>query len=312
MVTLKFLKAYRFLCYETLALIGLGGSVRVFNAGLACPDWPLCFGRFIPDFHIQVYLEFLHRVLAGSLGLLVFFFGIYLVLNRTTQKLVKLLSIIAMMTVVAQIFIGGLTVLLLLKEGIVALHLFCAILLFACLLLTYWELREEHIPTEFVGSPNWIKGMSYLVTVVIWLQMLMGGLVASHYAGLVCPDFPLCLGQWFPTLHGSIGLHVLHRGWAYMCVLLVLGLRWSIKVGLPAHHVLVTKWSRRLVMGIWFQLGLGIANIFFKTPPLIVVLHLLTGTLLFGISLRLSYLLGRGEESAENGLLLTVPNQSLN
>ncbi len=165
MVTLKFLKAYRFLCYETLALIGLGGSVRVFNAGLACPDWPLCFGRFIPDFHIQVYLEFLHRVLAGSLGLLVFFFGIYLVLNRTTQKLVKLLSIIAMMTVVAQIFIGGLTVLLLLKEGIVALHLFCAILLFACLLLTYWELREEHIPTEFVGSPNWIKGMSYLVTV---------------------------------------------------------------------------------------------------------------------------------------------------
>ena len=41
-----FVKTYRALVIEVGGLIVLGGSVRVMNAGLACPDWPLCFGEF--------------------------------------------------------------------------------------------------------------------------------------------------------------------------------------------------------------------------------------------------------------------------
>ncbi|MCB0410683.1 MAG: COX15/CtaA family protein [Flavobacteriales bacterium] len=141
MVSSKFLKFYRILCYEILFLIAFGGSVRAMNAGLACPDWPLCFGDFIPDFHIQVYFEFIHRVLAGMVGLFIFGFGIYLIRKKDVSNSVKLLSVLSMVTVFLQVIMGGLTVLFLLKESVVTTHLFLATLLFALVLLIYWELR---------------------------------------------------------------------------------------------------------------------------------------------------------------------------
>ncbi|MCB0361730.1 MAG: COX15/CtaA family protein, partial [Bdellovibrionales bacterium] len=284
MVSPRFLKAYRFLCYEVLFLIALGGSVRTMNAGLACPDWPLCFGEFIPDFHIQVYFEFIHRVLAGSLSLLVFGFGIYLLRQARIGKLVKLLSGIAMCLVVIQVIVGGLTVLMLLKESVVTLHLVLATALFACVLIVYWELKSAQERTIFVGAPRVLKHFAHILTGSIWVQIVLGGLVASHYAGLVCPDFPLCHGQFAPTLTGPIGLQVIHRLGAYLCVLLICGFWITVKQLLPSGNPLVLKWSKRLLIGIWIQVGLGIANIFFSTPPLIVVLHLFTGTLLLGMA----------------------------
>ena len=50
-------------------------------------------------------------------------------------------------------------------------------------------------------------------------QIVLGGLVASSYAGLACPDWPTCNGGlWVPTLDGTVGLHVLHRfnGYAFL------------------------------------------------------------------------------------------------
>ena len=48
----------------------LGALVRAHEAGLACPDWPLCFGEFVPAFDLRVGFEYSHRVLAGSVSLL--------------------------------------------------------------------------------------------------------------------------------------------------------------------------------------------------------------------------------------------------
>jgi heme a synthase len=32
----------------TLCLMALGSATRVMNAGLSCPDWPLCYGGLLP------------------------------------------------------------------------------------------------------------------------------------------------------------------------------------------------------------------------------------------------------------------------
>src|SRR5262249_890506 len=55
MVNRAFIWAYRLLLVLTTCLMALGGATRAMDAGLACPDWPLCFGHFVPDFHPQVY-----------------------------------------------------------------------------------------------------------------------------------------------------------------------------------------------------------------------------------------------------------------
>ena len=53
----------------TFALIVLGALVRAHDAGLACPDWPLCFGQVLPRMNLEIAFEWSHRALAGSVSL---------------------------------------------------------------------------------------------------------------------------------------------------------------------------------------------------------------------------------------------------
>ena len=54
----------------TLALMAIGAATRVMNAGLACPDWPLCYGQVVPtqQMNLQVFLEWFHRLDASLIG----------------------------------------------------------------------------------------------------------------------------------------------------------------------------------------------------------------------------------------------------
>ena len=51
----------------TLGLISLGALVRAHGAGLACPDWPHCFGVWLPEMDLRVGFEWTHRLVAGSI-----------------------------------------------------------------------------------------------------------------------------------------------------------------------------------------------------------------------------------------------------
>ena len=59
--------------FITWLLISLGAAVRLFGAGLACPDWPLCYGTLVPALTLPILLEVGHRYLASLLGLLIIF-----------------------------------------------------------------------------------------------------------------------------------------------------------------------------------------------------------------------------------------------
>src|SRR5437868_8273358 len=71
----------------TYLLILVGGLVRASGAGLGCPDWPKCFGRWIPPlskkdvpaaidpslFNVtKAWTEYVNRLLGVSVGLLIF------------------------------------------------------------------------------------------------------------------------------------------------------------------------------------------------------------------------------------------------
>lgn len=53
-----------------VALVAIGGATRVMEAGLACPDWPLCYGSLLPgrQMNLQVFLEWFHRLDAFVVG----------------------------------------------------------------------------------------------------------------------------------------------------------------------------------------------------------------------------------------------------
>ncbi len=54
----------------TLVLIVWGGIVRATGSGDGCPDWPTCFGSWIPRWEYHTLIEYVHRLLGVTSGLL--------------------------------------------------------------------------------------------------------------------------------------------------------------------------------------------------------------------------------------------------
>ncbi len=282
----RFLKVYKILCILVFCLVALGGAVRAMNAGLSCPDWPLCFGDFIPDYHPQVYFEFIHRCLAGFVGLVTVTLSVLVIRSNQVKNNVKSLSVFVIVLLALQILMGGLTVLLNLREQVVATHLALGTAFFATLVWIYFCLRVDLKPVLQEREPRGAKLISNLAVMAVYMQIILGGFVASNYAALACTDFPLCHGQFIPTLRGIIGVHVIHRLGAYAVTLVLVSYVAYLLRGYRLHSIRRAAYG--LLGGITLQLILGISNILLMRPPLITVLHLATGTAILGLTVYLN------------------------
>ena len=105
-----------------VALVGIGGATRVMEAGLACPDWPLCYGSLLPGgrMNMQVFLEWFHRLDAFVVGVaLLVLCSVSIWQRRQLPRWLPWLSGAALLLVMVQGGLGALTVLALL----VSLHI---------------------------------------------------------------------------------------------------------------------------------------------------------------------------------------------
>lgn len=286
----KSLKIFlRTLIIMTFVLISLGGAVRAMNAGLACPDWPLCFGKVIPDFQVQVYYEFIHRVLAGIVALLTFGLSIYL-FKKGFSKKIKYTSLFGIGILLIQIIFGGLTVLKLLHFSVVTAHLMFGLAFLCSLLWMYFQIFDES-NQQPVPTPKSFHAVLLIVMSMLVLQIFIGGLVSTNYAGLTCEGFPLCNGELIPTLTGLVGLQVKHRLWGYITALAIFSfvqLIWKNKKQ-AWMNAEIPKYGLWLAVLIVIQIGVGAANVLFKIPPIITVIHLAIAATLLGLMLRILY-----------------------
>lgn len=254
----------------TFGLMVFGASVRVNDAGLACPDWPLCFGEVIPTIDVGVAFEFGHRVLAGGVSL--GFLGLVGLMWRRRQGVPSLafrLAGLAAVVLAIQILLGGLTVWELLAEWTVTSHLLAGNTFCLLLFLIALTLREAGRP--LVRDPvAWVqRGFAAGLALLVSLQVALGGLVSSSYAGLACGTWPGCNGAaWFPTFSGLVGLQVTHRLIAYVLLAVaVLAMATSRGRGRAGKATL-------LVGGlIVMQGGLGVMNVLWHLKAEITLAH---------------------------------------
>ncbi len=280
----SFLKMYKSLCIGIFFLIALGGAVRAMNAGLACPDWPLCFGDVIPDYHPQVYFEFMHRVLAGLIGIVSVWLNIKVMRSNGVTRLTRGLAGLAILLLLTQVVMGGLTVLLKLHDKIVATHLALGT---GFLALSLWIYLSVKFKTTFPGSASTTsaKKIAWIVLGSVYAQILLGALVASNYAANVCTEFPLCHGEFIPTLKGTIGLHVIHRLGAYTLTIIIISCFVYVRKYIACPEI--RRWMNHALIALTLQVALGISNVVLHTPPLITVLHLAMGAYLLSVGVRL-------------------------
>lgn len=189
----------------TFIVVVVGAYVRLSDAGLGCPDWPLCYGKPVPDAmeDAKAWKEMGHRYLAGALGLLLF--ALLMIAWRTRRSAWLATAIAAL--VVFQATLGKWTVTMLLKPAIVTAHLAGGMTLLA--LLTWLALAQRTHQAE----PRMLalRAPAALGLSVLSLQILLGGWVSANYAALACPDLPLCLGQAVPSMDFANAFHMLRE-----------------------------------------------------------------------------------------------------
>ncbi len=111
----------------------LGNIVSSTGSGLGCPDWPLCHGRVIPPGGAEIWIEFRHR-LAVPLFSVLLVATAFLTWRRAATPALRRLAVALVGLLVAQIVLGGVTVLLGLSPLVSTVHLLTALTVLAGLI----------------------------------------------------------------------------------------------------------------------------------------------------------------------------------
>jgi cytochrome c oxidase assembly protein subunit 15 len=179
------LKLSRQLVVALVALVVIGGATRVMEAGLACPDWPLCYGSLLPsrEMNLQVFLEWFHRLDAFFVGIGLIVLLVSSLINRASgPRWLPWLSGLALLLVATQGALGALTVTQLLRFDIVTAHLATALLLVA-LLSAIAQLLNPALPGP---RPRGAGLLAVVAGVLGFGQCVAGALMATQWASGRC------------------------------------------------------------------------------------------------------------------------------
>ncbi len=262
-----------------LALVVIGGATRVMEAGLACPDWPLCYGSFFPGgkMNLQVFLEWFHRLDAFLVGIALLIQFCIAIVNRT--KLPKWLPWVyglMLFFILIQGMLGALTVSHLLPSFVVSAHLILAFTLLSIMSgITQVLLRPDSL-----SPPIWWKPLCGFSLIALIGQSLVGGLMATSWSGQRC----LSSGE-------ACQLFDLHRTLSLLPSFLILTF---VVVSFVAGGWARSQWPFLMTVSLMLslQVSLGIMTVnSYLNMPVLRIAHQLIAALLVAL---LASLFSRG------------------
>lgn len=251
--------------FFTIVQIVLGAVVRLTDSGLSCPDWPLCYGLWIPtpdklamipDMAYsfgQVMAEWVHRLNAAAVvGPLMLISAVLAWrMARTPEAAgqpIKLLVLASLLVLLIQGGLGGLTVLDRNSPWSVAVHLSTALVFLALLV---W-LRRTLSPNAGWDAPFSLSWLGLMVLLLVLAVMASGAMMAKSGASLGCSDWPLCDDRLIPDMTDpSVRIHMTHRLLAAIAAIAIVGYAGARRA-----------WAVMIVLGIQILLGAGVVHIF--------------------------------------------------
>jgi cytochrome c oxidase assembly protein subunit 15 len=319
-------------------MVAIGGLTRLTDSGLSMVDWKPITGWLPPmsqeaweaeldnyrsspeyqkvnkgmsvaEFKQIFWLEYIHRVFGRIIGIAFFVpFAWFVYTKQLMGKRTLQLGGIFLL--------GGLQALMgwiMVQSGLVdtprvapiklTAHLSLATIIFGLILWMAWNLCPKS-PRIETSKP--LRRFSILVTVAIFIQIMLGGLVAGNDAGLVFNTYPLMDGAYIPPdlyfmdpWYANIIEDVKTVQWHHRLMALLL----AIMIPLYVFQLLKHKNNQKLkiyctaLLFIFIlQYTFGVLTLIHVVPIALASLHQLVAIILIGVSLKLNHcLLGKRE-----------------
>jgi cytochrome c oxidase assembly protein subunit 15 len=272
----------------TIFLIFVGGLVRASGAGLGCPDWPKCFGLWIPPldvselpaafdaslFNVQkTWTEYINRLIGVVIGLLITTTFVSSIRYFNQKKSVTFSAAFAFLAVLFQAWLGGQVVRTGLSEGLITIHMLVAMLILLSLLFAYVQSRKDSfvpLPIKYQHK-RVLFGLSISLIVFTLMQVLLGTQVREA-VDLVSDHLSFGNGaQWLEDI-GHID--EIHRSSSWSLVLISLYLTYYIFKKMDHADILLKRMVLSVDSIIFFQILLGIVLYYGGMPKSFQVLHL--------------------------------------
>lgn len=283
----------------SLGVIGLGAFTRLMDAGLGCPDWPLCYGHIVVPHSIAIdkykaWAEMIHRYFAGFLSILIVCVIVLSFVRPNRNRTNVLCALALVFLILYQIILGQLTVTLKLMPTIVVGHLIGGF----CILSVLWLIFLNSCTfysIKILTSRKMIF-FSYIAIILLFLQIMLGAWTSTNYAALVCPDFPFCLNDhpfmvmdFQNAFHFFVDTQVNYEGGILSDVA-----RKTIHMMHRVGALLITTYlfiftillriKSPIIFWIWglltLQIFLGIVNALFQLPVVSAVSHTIVAAML--------------------------------
>jgi protoheme IX farnesyltransferase len=215
---------------STLTLIVWGGIVRATGSGDGCPDWPTCFGSWIPRWEYHTLIEYVHRALGVVSGLLAVALAVVGVLELVrarrgrptdTPRGAVWMAVALVPLFGVQGALGGAVVNSELDPAVVTLHFGLAMIVLG-VLVAATSLSFEG--DERAGDRGFAR-LAIVAAVATFALLLVGTYVRAEGAGLAFRDWPLMGGRLVPSFgpRGAAEMFA-HRVLAIVVAALVLWL----------------------------------------------------------------------------------------
>jgi cytochrome c oxidase assembly protein subunit 15 len=195
-------------------VLAMGVTVTNTGSGHGCGGtWPLCKGKFVPDYAIGTAIEYSHRLITGIEGLLILALAAGALCYWRSRREIRWLVPLMLVFLVIQSALGAIVALTNEIPELRALHFGISLVAFVTILLTadlviggdrYDRLRDRLVPVDF-------RRLVWGVTIYTYVVVYTGAYVQHRGVQLACGDWPLCHGQLVPNLAGGAGIVFVHR-----------------------------------------------------------------------------------------------------
>ncbi len=300
-------------------LILVGGIVRATGAGMGCPDWPTCFGQWIPPtseaqlpanyqtiyadrgyaettFNLRkTWTEYLNRLLGVFTGFAILVTLLFSSGYRRSDKPVFYLSLAGFILVAVQGWLGSRVVASNLHPGMITLHMLLAQVIVCLIIMACIRAYRHKIDrTAILNLPAAIYPLMWFAMIAGLAQLLIGTQVREEIDLMAKQSNYLNRHLWIDNLPLIFSVH------KYLSIpVVVLNLWFAYRIRGSQASSLLSSLALLLIGLVVGTAIMGMSMERLNLPMFAQPLHLWFASLILGVQFAIYLIMRQGRSSSE-------------